>query len=231
MKKHFRKLSPSTLVTTTLLFLSMAVICLMQVDLVSGLSSSTPITTAVSSTRNDGSTNQVGSTTRSSTFDNKDTPVVEYSQRISTFPNSISLNHDKDESSIIDDRKVFQRQTGQINPSKAAIGKPLKCKCKYGFPQVFVMDPMYNNRINSGLLKLTCPLLVNAIDKLEDNGLINTINQRIQNIHVAVHDSACAAQRGIRTTSPGMALQTSRSLPLTPHVLVPHPIPTCHEKL
>jgi hypothetical protein len=39
------------------------------------------------------------------------------------------------------------------------------------------MDPFPNGkRLNSGLLKLTCPLLVRAIDELEDDGFISQLN-------------------------------------------------------
>ena len=104
-----------------------------------------------------------------------------FSKRRTTFPNSIPLN---DDDNVDNDRDVFLRQTNQYNPSRAAIGKPSQgciCHCIHGYPQVFVMDPIYNGRINSGLLKLTCPLLVNAIDKLEDDNMIQTINNLLNN--------------------------------------------------
>ena len=35
------------------------------------------------------------------------------------------------------------------------------------------------DRVNSGLLKLTCPLLVTAIDLIEDEGHIDKINSKL----------------------------------------------------
>lgn len=83
------------------------------------------------------------------------------------------------------DRETCARQTGQVAPGNALMGKPSHCSCKHGYPQAFSLDPVPPtqqfkrssiNRVNSGLLKLTCPLVVNAIDVLEDEGFINKMN-------------------------------------------------------
>ncbi|CAB9530151.1 Protein of unknown function (DUF501) [Seminavis robusta] len=96
------------------------------------------------------------------------------SLRQTQFPNSIPVS-DADIATLI-------RQTGQVNPSKAAIGIPSCTNCRHGFPQAFAMDPLppsnTKGRINSGLLKLTCPLLVQAVDALEDDGIIPLWNDR-----------------------------------------------------
>ena len=91
------------------------------------------------------------------------------------FPNSIPINQPND---IL----TLQRQIGQIAPGKAAIGKPKCCKCQYGFPQAFTLDPIPDgtNRINSGLIKLTCPILVNAIDQMEDDGYIKIFTNLVK---------------------------------------------------
>jgi len=94
-----------------------------------------------------------------------------FSTRITEFPNSVQ--------STESDIATLVRQTGQGNPSKAAIGVPALCQCQHGFPQAFAMDPLPNNlgRINSGMLKLSCPYLVKAVDILEDEGMILRINE------------------------------------------------------
>jgi hypothetical protein len=89
------------------------------------------------------------------------------SRRTTVFPNSVSVT------SL--DLATLIRQTGQINPSKAAIGVPAHCLCQHGFPQAFALDPLHAGRMNSGLVKLTCPLLVKAVDALEDEGLMETL--------------------------------------------------------
>eukprot|EP00978_Attheya_sp_CCMP212_P023577 scaffold72587_cov48-Attheya_sp.AAC.1 len=97
------------------------------------------------------------------------------------FPNSMPVTQA--------DVDTFVRQTGQVNPSKAAIGVPAACQCRHGFPQAFALDPLPNPqnknggtthtaRLNSGLLKLTCPLLVRAVDQLEDEKFIPTWNEQ-----------------------------------------------------
>ena len=83
------------------------------------------------------------------------------------------------------DKETCAKQTGQVAPSNALVGKPSQCRCKHGYPQAFSLDPVPPtqqfkrsaiNRVNSGLLKLTCPLVVNAVDVLEDEGFIDKMN-------------------------------------------------------
>jgi hypothetical protein len=94
-------------------------------------------------------------------------------RRSSIFPNSQDISQN--------DVDVLVRQTGQPNPGDAAVGIPVNCQCQHGFAQVFALDPVPgNNRINSGLLKLTCPLLVRAVDQLEDEGFINQFNAKLK---------------------------------------------------
>lgn len=79
-----------------------------------------------------------------------------------------------------DDVQVLIRQTGQSSPGVAAIGIPQNCQCRHGMAQVFALDPFPSQkRINSGLLKLTCPLLVRAVDQLEDEGYITQFNSKV----------------------------------------------------
>ena len=80
------------------------------------------------------------------------------------------------------DKSVLRRQTGQTAPAEAAIGVPSACSCCHGFPQAFAMDPFPANgrRINSGLVKLSCPHLVRAVDELEDEGGIGAINDIVK---------------------------------------------------
>lgn len=84
------------------------------------------------------------------------------------------------------DADVFVRQTGQSAPTSALLGKPARCACMHGVAQAYSLDPMppppskgATARINSGLLKLTCPLLVRAVDELEDLGAMGGLNERL----------------------------------------------------
>ena len=94
------------------------------------------------------------------------------SQRPTAFPNSVQVQPE--------DIDTFIRQTGQLAPSKAAIGIPATCNCRHGFAQAFAMDPFPQDRLNSGLLKLTCPHLVRAVDALEDDNMIGEVNKRLE---------------------------------------------------
>jgi hypothetical protein len=104
------------------------------------------------------------------------------SGRHSQFPGSRDV--------IATDVEVMKCQIGQFSPGEAAIGVPSACRCQHGFPQVFAMDPLPNDkRLNSGLLKLTCPLLVRAIDDLEDDGFISKFNNIVAEGSTAGKDS------------------------------------------
>lgn len=80
------------------------------------------------------------------------------------------------------DKAILRRQTGQTAPAEAAIGVPSACSCCHGFPQAFAMDPFPSRgrRINSGLVKLSCPHLVRAVDELEDEGGIGAMNDIVK---------------------------------------------------
>ena len=55
-----------------------------------------------------------------------------------------------------------------------------KIKCKHGYPRAYVYYPLgKNKKYYSGHLRLTCPLLVKAIDDYEDNGGIREINLEV----------------------------------------------------
>ena len=85
------------------------------------------------------------------------------------------------------DIATFIHQTNQPSPANALLGKPSTCNCRHGFPQAYSLNPMpmspcqesSKQRLNSGLLKLTCPLLVTSVDLLEDEGFMKNINLRL----------------------------------------------------
>ena len=101
------------------------------------------------------------------------------------------------------DKSVLRRQTGQTAPAEAAVGVPSACSCCHGFPQAFAMDPFPANgrRVNSGLVKLSCPHLVRAVDELEDEGGIGMMNdivkdsEELQRSMVLTHELHAKARR------------------------------------
>jgi len=57
-------------------------------------------------------------------------------------------------------------------------------RCRHGWPQAIVYDPLYRERPDKShrlgdTTRLTCPLLVTAIDKLEKGGAMERYNQRL----------------------------------------------------
>jgi hypothetical protein len=51
-------------------------------------------------------------------------------------------------------------------------------RCKYSYPQAFIRFPV-GTRISSGMLRLSCPLLVKAIDEWEADGGIEYLNLQV----------------------------------------------------
>jgi len=97
------------------------------------------------------------------------------------FPGSVPVNST--------DIQTLFYQTKQKNPANAVLGKPSTCLCRHRFPQAFSLDPIpfSQNRLNSGLLKLTCPLLVQRIDSLEDDGFMEQINLKLEEESLTEH--------------------------------------------
>ena len=54
-------------------------------------------------------------------------------------------------------------------------------RCRHGFPRAFVRLPV-TSKVSSGMLRLSCPFLVKAIDEWEANGGIEEVN-------AALHES------------------------------------------
>ena len=94
-------------------------------------------------------------------------------------------------------------ETRQLDRTVNGIWAVEKKRCKYGFPRAFVRSAVtYPNKcypddsevktpgmlgseardkiqVSSGMLRLSCPHLVKAVDDLEDEGGIETINDRL----------------------------------------------------
>lgn len=57
-------------------------------------------------------------------------------------------------------------------------------RCRHGWPQAILYDPLYREKAGKSYrlgdtTRLTCPLLVTAIDKLEKSGAMETYNERL----------------------------------------------------
>ncbi len=83
-----------------------------------------------------------------------------------------------------DDLQTIERQLEQRS-HPVAIGP----RCRHGAPQAFVLDPLgrYLNQnhsgrviLESGLFRLSCPLLVKAIDEWEAKGAVVQLNSEIR---------------------------------------------------
>jgi hypothetical protein len=89
-----------------------------------------------------------------------DISVINTYLKSSCPPNPQDLN-------CIGNRQVFGDIEGIF-----AVAEP---RCKHGFPQAFVRYPV-GSRISSGMLRLSCPLLVKHIDEWEAQGGIEYMN-------------------------------------------------------
>ncbi len=91
-----------------------------------------------------------------------------------------------------DDMRVLQeRQLGHRVSNVVGVG----ARCRHGFSQAFAFDPVdrplssgRKSRLESGLFRLACPLLVKAIDEWEAEGAVKRINEELgepRNAHLA----------------------------------------------
>jgi hypothetical protein len=68
------------------------------------------------------------------------------------------------------DQQVIEQR--QINRSARGLFGVEKARCKYGFPQAYVQYPV-GNGVSSGMIRLSCPHLVKAVDEYERQGALD----------------------------------------------------------
>lgn len=53
-------------------------------------------------------------------------------------------------------------------------------RCRHGFPQAFGFHPILGPKVTSGLFRLSCPLLVQAIDEWENEGAVREMSDMVR---------------------------------------------------
>eukprot|EP00619_Florenciella_sp_RCC1007_P000549 CAMPEP_0205907432 /NCGR_PEP_ID=MMETSP1325-20131115/2544_1 /ASSEMBLY_ACC=CAM_ASM_000708 /TAXON_ID=236786 /ORGANISM="Florenciella sp., Strain RCC1007" /LENGTH=321 /DNA_ID=CAMNT_0053273525 /DNA_START=86 /DNA_END=1051 /DNA_ORIENTATION=+ len=76
-----------------------------------------------------------------------------------------------------DRRSIEERQLRHPASDLAAV--PAQCQCPYGFPQAILLRPVGKNKPVSGLIRLTCPHLVAAVDEFEAEGGVASMNREL----------------------------------------------------
>uniref|UniRef100_A0A7S4SSG3 DUF501 domain-containing protein n=1 Tax=Alexandrium monilatum TaxID=311494 RepID=A0A7S4SSG3_9DINO len=88
-------------------------------------------------------------------------------------------------------RHLYRRPAPVIDLAAPGAGEAAKQivgagrRCRHGWPQAIVYDPLYRERPGKHFrlgdtTRLTCPMLVSAIDALENGGAIGRYNERLQ---------------------------------------------------
>ena len=88
-------------------------------------------------------------------------------------------------------RVIQERQLGHPTTNICGVGQ----RCKHGHPQAFAFDPIgreawhppgqeggsgkRKSRLESGMFRLSCPLLVKAVDEWEGEGAVKEINAQV----------------------------------------------------
>lgn len=100
-----------------------------------------------------------------------------------------------------EDLQTLSRQLGNQADNICGVG----LRCKHGFPQAFAFDPTGRNlfqgnkkrrsKLESGMFRLSCPKLVQAIDEWEAQGAVRLVNEEV--IASAVANSAAATDDGV----------------------------------
>ena len=78
----------------------------------------------------------------------------------------------------VSDMEVIEtRQVGRPARGTFAVEN---ARCKYGFPQAFVQYPV-GKSISSGMIRLSCPHLVKAVDVVEAEGGLDSFDSKLAN--------------------------------------------------
>lgn len=105
--------------------------------------------------------------------------IVNLGDKLSTAA-QLSITPPSDE-----DLATIERQLGHPVDNIAGVG----LRCKHGHPQAFAFDPTGRNawrgsgqrrsKLESGMFRLSCPLLVRAIDEWESEGAVVRVNDEV----------------------------------------------------
>ena len=72
---------------------------------------------------------------------------------------------------------ITERQLGHKSSNISAVDK---IGCRHGHPRAFILQPAAGTaKVHSGMLRLSCPQLVKAIDKFEASGGIERMNAEL----------------------------------------------------
>ncbi|CAK9090214.1 unnamed protein product [Durusdinium trenchii] len=78
----------------------------------------------------------------------------------------------------LEQRHLFLRPGQSWDLQRRAVGAGHRCR--HGWPQAVVVDPIWPDHCLGDLVRLTCPLLVEAIDAYERQGALRGYNARLQ---------------------------------------------------
>ena len=115
-------------------------------------------------------------------------------------PNAANGHIAVDAPTAEDLRCITERQLGHMAQPVVVPA----ARCQHGYPQAFAYDllrkgPKHENRPNpsltSGMFRLTCPLLVRAIDEWEARGAVAELNEEVRS-DAALTDALTDAHRG-----------------------------------
>jgi len=92
-----------------------------------------------------------------------------------------------DDLEVIEQRHLY-RKAASPGSGTPSLGKPFVGaggRCRHGWPQAIVFDPLYRETSAKSYrlgdtTRLTCPLLVTAIDKLEKGGAMERYNEKLE---------------------------------------------------
>lgn len=94
-------------------------------------------------------------------------------ESLTTFLEIAGEEYEKPSSSDI---KCIEERQLEHKVQAFAVGQ----RCRHGFPQAFGFHPILGKKVTSGLFRLSCPLLVQAIDKWENEGAVREMSDMVR---------------------------------------------------
>ena len=76
----------------------------------------------------------------------------------------------REDTQVIEQRQIMRTATSLFGVENS--------RCKHGFPQAYVQYPV-GGGISSGMIRLSCPHLVKAVDEMESDGALNDFDAKL----------------------------------------------------
>ena len=109
-------------------------------------------------------------TTPSAAINNGSFKDPQFSMKILETHFPLAAYPTREDTQVIEQRQIMRTATSLFGVENS--------RCKHGFPQAYVQYPV-GGGISSGMIRLSCPHLVKAVDEMESDGALNDFDAKL----------------------------------------------------